>query len=149
MTFPCLEFKEEIIQTHFIFSCIYNGQTKARSRPISSARRRCRKLRDGIFSFFNWLTDQVVALVESGCDINNKNPSRKRQGANTAFNKAGAPLHYAVRSGHIQIVAYLLSKGADMNILDVEDWTRNPSFSIGSNLIQLCITLATTATLKL
>jgi hypothetical protein len=44
-------------------------------------------------------------------DINGKNPSRKKEGNNFSFNKGGAPIHYAARSGHLQIVKLLLDKG--------------------------------------
>jgi len=51
--------------------------------------------------------DDVVKLIESGIDINTKYD----QFEETLF-------HYASRHGHIDIVKYLISNGADVNATD-------------------------------
>lgn len=47
-----------------------------------------------------------------------------KDASNRAFNVNGAPIHYACRSGHWNVVKYLLNQDSTLiNQVDVEDWT--------------------------
>ncbi|UJR31760.1 hypothetical protein I4U23_019238 [Adineta vaga] len=49
---------------------------------------------------------------------------RHKNALNRTFNVDGAPIHYACRSGHYNVVKYLLEQDVTLvNQLDIEDWT--------------------------
>jgi len=58
----------------------------------------------------------VSQMLKDGAKVNEKF-------MNPQFNLKCTALHYAVRSGHLEIVRLLLENGANVNALEHEDWT--------------------------
>lgn len=60
----------------------------------------------------------VEAFIQSAHSVNTK----YRNSSSTGFNRGGTALMYAARSGHLRIATRLLEAGADVNIVDAENW---------------------------
>ena len=63
--------------------------------------------------------DRVKELIE----VQHADPNHThRHGSVSGYNEGSTPLMYAVRSGHIEVVDYLLSKGVNPHVVEDEKW---------------------------
>lgn len=64
-------------------------------------------------NFASWVLfpNQVISLIDSGADINEKNSEQ------------GTPLSYAIGSGFFEQASILIDNGADIKVLDKQGWT--------------------------
>lgn len=63
----------------------------------------------------------VTALRSGNLDVVKEKFSRPGSEVNTPIQNGRSPLHIAVQAGKLDVVKYLISKGADVNLSDEDD----------------------------
>lgn len=63
----------------------------------------------------------VTALRSGNLEVVKEKFSRPGSQVNTPIQHGRSPLHIAVQAGKLDVVKYLISKGADVNLPDEDD----------------------------